>query len=212
MKKPRILNNFYIELPHKRILSRMGYNFHLTELDENQNLLINQEISRAFSFINITSGYIYIPIISIENPFVFLNEGIKIESNDICKLLNGCNKVLFVFATGGKEIIEQREKMINNDDLQRAVIYDAVGSESVDVAVDRVEEIVRSSLVKESSILTKRRFSPGYGDLKLEFQRVIFDLFGMAELGISISESYVLNPEKTVTAIYGVYSDKVPYI
>jgi cobalamin-dependent methionine synthase I len=48
------------------------------------------------------------------------------------------------------------------------------------------------------------RFSPGYGDFVLENQKIFFDLLEMREAGISLSKTFQLIPEKTVTAITGL--------
>jgi len=57
---------------------------------------------------------------------------------------------------------------------------------------------------REGKKLTKMRYSPGYGDLPLSNQKLIYDVLNLERLGISITERFMLVPEKSVIAIAGV--------
>ena len=51
------------------------------------------------------------------------------------------------------------------------------------------------------------RFSPGYGDLPLEFQREIFRALDVPRrIGVSLGSSCLMSPSKSVTAIVGIKS------
>ena len=51
----------------------------------------------------------------------------------------------------------------------------------------------------------KPRFSPGYGDLPLEMQRDIFRVLDCSrKIGLTLNESLLMSPSKSVTAIVGI--------
>ncbi|HOO47200.1 MAG TPA: methionine synthase, partial [Deltaproteobacteria bacterium] len=77
-------------------------------------------------------------------------------------------------------------------------------SEMTDEALDWITGYVNQGLRRRAARLTEKRYSAGYGDFALENQKIIYDLLMMHELGVSITESYLLVPEKTVTALAGV--------
>jgi len=52
--------------------------------------------------------------------------------------------------------------------------------------------------------LTRMRFSPGYGDLSLENQKLFFKALELEKMGMKLTESLMMFPEKSVTAIAGV--------
>lgn len=86
-----------------------------------------------------------------------------------------------------------------------AVILDACGSAYVEAACDQLEE----NLLKEhpGKYLTDR-FSPGYGDLPLGLQAEFCRRLHLEKtMGITVRESMLLSPMKTVTAVVGI-SDK----
>jgi len=75
-----------------------------------------------------------------------------------------------------------------------------IGLDAVEREMDRLEAEARSSLA-EGEILRPRR-SPGYGEMPLELSRAIIDrLDATKRLGVSLTDSLLLVPSKSVTAI-----------
>ena len=67
--------------------------------------------------------------------------------------------------------------------------------------MDELEERLRLEVEVEGKKLKPRR-SPGYGDLPLELSRRILDeLDATKKIGVSITDSNLLVPSKSVTAI-----------
>lgn len=90
-------------------------------------------------------------------------------------------------------------------DMARAVILDACGSAFVESGCDTVEQEIAARF--PDRYLTDR-FSPGYGDLPLSLQPDICTVLDAARrLGVHVTESLILNPVKSVTAVIGL-SDK----
>ena len=51
----------------------------------------------------------------------------------------------------------------------------------------------------------KPRFSPGFGDLSLENQKKIFSFLRCSQqIGLTLNDSLVMSPEKSVTAFIGL--------
>lgn len=56
----------------------------------------------------------------------------------------------------------------------------------------------------------KPRFSPGYGDWRLEDQRQLLMLLDCAKrIGLTLTDGYMLTPIKSVTAVIGLTEDTV---
>ena len=87
-------------------------------------------------------------------------------------------------------------------DMSEAVILDAAGSAAVENVCDNLCADLAEAFAPR--YLTER-FSPGYGDLPLSQQIWFFRLLDMnRRLGVSLTESDLMIPQKTVTAIVGV--------
>jgi cobalamin-dependent methionine synthase I len=83
-------------------------------------------------------------------------------------------------------------------------VFDAYASEYVDGVLDVIIARKNEALRRTGQKLTKHRFSPGYGDLDISYQKVFYDLLDMQTLDVTINENYLLSPEKSVIAIAGV--------
>lgn len=81
-----------------------------------------------------------------------------------------------------------------------SLISQAVGTERVEALADAFcNDVAR--IYSDASV----RFSPGYSDLSLDFQRDIFRLLSCEKnVGITLSESLIMSPSKSVTAIIGI--------
>ena len=126
----------------------------------------------------------------------------KTESRDLAKNLGDCDRAVLFAATVGigmDRLIGKYTRLSPS----RAVMIQALGSERVESLCDAFEGYLKERLGE--GIALRPRFSPGYGDLSLEFQREVFALLDCPRsLGISLSESLLMTPEKSVTALIGI--------
>jgi cobalamin-dependent methionine synthase I len=69
--------------------------------------------------------------------------------------------------------------------------------------MDRIGETLGGTLAADETLTP--RFSPGYGDFPLSYQRVLIDLLDAPRvLGVSVTPSDLLVPVKSVTAVVGI--------
>ena len=81
-----------------------------------------------------------------------------------------------------------------------ALIAQAIGTAAVEKVMDGLEEEIRGMLRTGESIRPRR--SPGYGELPLELSReILMKLDATRRLGVSLTDSMLLVPTKSVTAI-----------
>ena len=119
------------------------------------------------------------------------------ESKDLAKSLKGCKQVIVFAATIGLELDRYIAKF-QHISATRALLAQAYGAERI--------EALCNAFCKEMAGCTKR-FSPGYGDLPLETQKDIFALLDCGKhIGVSLNESLLMMPSKSVTAIFGIGS------
>ncbi|MFR4805012.1 MAG: vitamin B12 dependent methionine synthase [Eggerthellaceae bacterium] len=88
-----------------------------------------------------------------------------------------------------------------------AVVFGAAGSSLVECAADACE----AAIVAEAARLglhTNWRFSPGYGDLPLDIQpAIVRTLEADKKLGMTVTDSNLLVPVKSVTAFVGLFDE-----
>jgi hypothetical protein len=129
------------------------------------------------------------------------------QGRDIPELLKDCDGVILMAATLGSEaeLLLRRSQIRNMGD---AVILDAAASAAVENVCDNLCEDLAEQFAPK--YLTDR-FSPGYGDLPLSLQPEILALTDATRrLGITLTESLLMVPSKSVTAIIGICETPQP--
>ena len=117
------------------------------------------------------------------------------------KMLQRCDTAVLLCCTLGMEF-EQRLRATERRDMGKAVILDACGSAWVESGCDAAEREIAERFAPR--YLTDR-FSPGYGDLSLSLQpAVLAALDAQRRLGVHLSDSFLMTPSKSVTAVIGV--------
>lgn len=134
--------------------------------------------------------------------------GRRVRSRSLSRHLSGASSVLIFAATVGyapDRMVRKYERL----SPAIALAADALGSERAEAACDTLSATLCQDFGAVGCKLT-RRFSPGYGDLPLEFQRDMFDLLTPERrIGVTLGESFLMTPTKSVTAIIGIVPDPV---
>ena len=122
-----------------------------------------------------------------------------VKSNDLQKNLYGCGQIILFAATAGIGI-DLLIKKYSHISPSKAVLFQAIGSAAA--------EAVCEAFCKDMSAVTgelRPRYSPGYGDLSLTLQADIFRVLQPSRnIVVSLSDSYIMTPSKSVTAIVGI--------
>ncbi len=128
-----------------------------------------------------------------------LNFGnIETESKSLKKNLKDCKKAIVFVATIGISI-DRVIRKYSMTSPANAVIAQAVGA----VMIEEWCDIFCERLKGEGYL--RPRFSPGYGDFSLEYQKNIFELLDCPrKIGVSLTESWLMVPSKSVSAIVGI--------
>lgn len=122
------------------------------------------------------------------------------HSANLARSLDGCEKAVVFAATVGVGI----DRLIAKYSVlspAKALMFDAMGTERIEALCD----LFCRDIAEEYQMFAKPRFSPGYGDLDLSFQKEIFSVLNCRKhIGLSISDSLMMSPSKSVTAILGL--------
>lgn len=127
----------------------------------------------------------------------------QIESKNLARNFSGCNKAIVFTATIGVGIDRLISKYSRLSPT-KALCFQAIGAERVEALCDEFCEKMKSEYEKNGERL-KPRFSPGYGDLPLETQKMIFALLDCPKrIGVTLGDTLLMSPSKSVTAFVGI--------
>lgn len=116
--------------------------------------------------------------------------------------LDGCGAVYLVCGSlgHGVDALQRRVSAVSGAD---ALIVQAIGAAMMESWMDAVEDEIRAELPGGESLAA--RYSPGYGDFPLEAQREILSLLDAPRtVGVSLTDSLLMVPSKSVSAVIGV--------
>lgn len=126
---------------------------------------------------------------------------VVLKGGTALKMLAQCHRAALLACTLGARF-DLALTAVQARDMARAVVLDACGSALVEQGCDEAEKELSARF--PGRYLTDR-FSPGYGDLPLELQRdICAALDTPRRLGLHVTESLLLNPVKSVTAVIGL--------
>lgn len=118
------------------------------------------------------------------------------------ELRNSTNLALFI-CTAGPGISHQSQKLLTGENPVLGYILDSLGSMIVESATDLLQiEIKRIAAAKDMQITN--RYSPGYCNWSVADQHQLFSFFPKNCCGISLTDSALMNPVKSVSGIIGV--------
>ncbi len=130
---------------------------------------------------------------------------LSFTSVDLSRNLKGCSQVAIFAATIGPQVdalIRRYERI----DTVKAAILQSTGAMFAEVLVGQVNDEIKK-IAATSGKRCKPRYSPGYGDLSLEIQKEFFRLLPCSKIGLTLMDTLIMSPEKSVTAFVGIMQD-----
>ena len=127
----------------------------------------------------------------------------KIRSRSLCRNLRDCESAYLMTATLGigPDRLIARASVAR---MSRAVILQAAAAAMIEAWCDQVNQKIIEE-AEEQGLYCRPRFSPGYGDFSLEHQTDLAQILRIQkEIGVSLTQSLLMMPSKSVTAVIGL--------
>lgn len=145
-----------------------------------------------------------------ENMMRFPETGeIKIESrtirtsHKICKLMEGAERIAIFVCSAGQGFSDYSGKYNRAGDYLKGYITDTLGSVLVEKSMDYIQSELEKQVQKEGMKITNR-YSPGYCNWSIDDQNQLFSLLPPNQCEISLSDSCLMIPIKSVSGIIGI--------
>lgn len=127
-----------------------------------------------------------------------------LNGEDISSHLHNAKKCIIFAATLGAKA-EMQINLFQKNDMEKAVIFDAVCDAYIESFADSYCEKLRKQFKKDGFYINTR-FSPGYGDFSIEKQKdIVAALKSDKLIGLTVTDSFILLPRKSITALIGVF-------
>lgn len=128
--------------------------------------------------------------------------GQTIASERLANHLAGCDFAYLFAATLGIGA-DNAVRTYSTGQMSKTAAAQAVCAALIEDYCDEMQEIIAKT-EREAGYLLRSRFSPGYGDFSLGFQKPLLNLLSAAKtVGITLTDGLLMIPTKSVTAVIG---------
>lgn len=158
---------------------------------------------RLGSIVKPRIAYTVEPLSLVTRSTIQFENGVTLRSVKMAKALKGSRQAVCFVATLGAAIEEEIQTLTNKNSLSEAFVVDAIGSVGAEQLVERFYRSM-GSLFRRNGKGVTLRFSPGYCDWALGDQRKLFRLVRSHRIGVRLTQSSLMVPEKSVSGIFGV--------
>lgn len=172
------------------------------------NLFIDEILPHLEYNAGIRGGYIIKQVQSISpKEGTITIDGISLEvGKQVCSYIRGSEYLSLFLCTSGTLFEKLSEELNHKGDFMEAFIVDAIGSLTVEKAMDEIQKSLQQTL-EQDKMKISNRYSPGYCNWHLSSQQLLFSLIGNNATGISLTESCLMLPIKSVSGIIGIGHD-----
>ena len=172
--------------------------------DDAMRALIEDVLSEMYE--KITPKHVFhtypLTITDADKPLIDMT-CMQVRSKDLARNLAGCTEVLLFAATIG-EGADFLTRRYEKTDMSRASVCQAAGAALVEAYCDEINDTWKREYAAEGKRL-RPRFSCGYGDFPLSYQKNFMDVLQMDKrLGIRLTDGLLMVPTKSVTAVIGI--------
>lgn len=185
------IENFTVEFDEKKILRLIGYKKRPTEIKEPIKSLITEEKEKLDYLLHPASIYTIVGYDETNKHLVFKD----------------AEKVAICICTIGPELEQEVKELMEKNEMTRALILDALGSEAAEEVAIQSDRILAEK-AREMNLWPSKRFSPGYAKWEIKEQRFIFRILPAADIEVRLTESCMMVPRKSVSFRINFYKEQ----
>ncbi|MDX9880564.1 MAG: vitamin B12 dependent-methionine synthase activation domain-containing protein [Prolixibacteraceae bacterium] len=115
----------------------------------------------------------------------------------------GSGQIAFFICTAGETVSRRAKALLTGEDPALGYVYDVLGSYIAEAAGDAMQARLGEETRKSGRQLTNR-YSPGYCQWLVTDQRKLFGLFNGIACGVSLTDSALMDPIKSISGLIGI--------
>jgi hypothetical protein len=133
-----------------------------------------------------------------------LIDGVEFKvGKTVAKEFRESERFALFICTAGKGISQRSKELMAGENPVLGYVYDVLGSMIVEAATDELQKEVQR-IAQTLDLKITNRYSPGYCKWSVADQHKLFSFFPENCCGISLTDSALMNPIKSVSGIIGL--------
>lgn len=185
------LTSFQLMIPTQKICVRIGYRTSTDRINTSVIDLIEETKSLAYELLDPRAIY----------------KILNYNETNRHPIFDHAEKVALSICTIGPIVESESARLIKDDKLMEGLILDAIGSEATEQVARQTDKFLCIK-ARENELWPSKRFSPGYPSWTIEEQRYVFQEIPGEEIGVTLNESCMMIPRKSVSFRINFYKTK----
>ncbi len=171
--------------------------------DANVSALMEKAASEMQSVMKAQAVFEIFDLTVVECPQELRFADVTLQSRDLGRNLSGCSQVALLAATIGPQVDALIRRHSSLDPVYASILQ-ATGAMFIEELVDVTNSEIKK-IAEAQGLRTRPRYSPGYGDVSLDVQKDFFRLLPCTRIGLTLMDTLIMAPEKSVTAFVGLF-------
>lgn len=149
----------------------------------------------------------YYPYDSANHTIIAESGNLTLSSDAIRRHLADAEQIAVMAVTIGSAVERSIDEAFSAGEYSHALLLDAAATTATEACADHLNRTITAE-ARRRGLFTAFRFSPGYGDWDITVQPDIVRLSEGNSIGITVTESSMLLPRKSVTAVVPLRAQK----
>ena len=164
---------------------------------------IDAQLVRAKELIKPVYTYEIRAIEGASGQSVYLEGKLVLFSRTVHYVLSACKWGVVYLATIGPGLSKELSRLIEAGDQVGAMVLDAIGTAAI-VQIERELQRVVKEIARRKGCSATVGYYPGYCDWHVSQQKVIFKVVDPSSVGVKLTDSCMMVPEKSISGIFGI--------
>lgn len=185
------------EIPYEQIIRYIGMAGQ--DVPENIMAMIGKALPVMVGVLKYKACYLETNV-SITNSTVSFDY-FSVDSHNLSSVLIGCQKAVLIAATvgPGADMLVKRAEVTSKAE---ALIYNSIAIAAIESFMGVFNGYLKTQFPRYE---LRPRYSPGYGDVPLSTQKELLSTLDTnRKIGVALSDSLLMTPTKSVSAIIGL--------
>jgi len=207
----KIIDNISLKIGKDEVLRYQGYQKKIGKVNKVISQIVEEEIEKASILFEPKGIYDSFKIrdITISKKRIDLENGHSFGFNgSLTDDLRGAEYLVIGVVTIGDALEAKITNYFKMKEYSRGLTLDAIGT----VAVRYLSKYIIGNICQEAKkqhLQVSKRFSPGNVEWDISEQKYIFEMMPVSKIGITLTESFMMTPKKSLSWGMGIGKDLI---
>jgi hypothetical protein len=198
----KIRRDFELEFDREKYIQVHGESFARLMARPDIQAIFEEVLVEAKDIIRPAAVWESFPIEEFLHEKIVLGGGVKIGGGPVVAVLRGADNMIAAVCTLGSGIDRKLSYYQQVGEMLRAILLDELATWALDLVRLQLCLGLEKDL-QARGLRTSAPLSPGESTWSIKDQRVIFDLLDASEIGVTLNDSLLMIPIKSLSLIMG---------